>query len=187
MHTDIKFNGRCNTCSQLVMQCICKQNQENKTPQITIGTVKDEVAKKHGFGNWLALIQVKGYGFLTESIQDEAMELYHTRKCEEAGQRVKAENDDLATDISVLATAKERRQAILTTVEVYCALLEDQKSQLQEAKAEVERFSQFKKWIDEMIEAEGRGGDLSYRQYRIVYAHVKEKISQLTQHKTEKE
>lgn len=54
-----------------------------------------------------------------------------------------------------------------------------------EFKAEVERFSQFKKWIDEMIEKEEKGGDLSYRQHRVVYTQVKEKISQLNQHKTE--
>lgn len=66
---------------------------------------------------------------------------YHTSECKEAGMRTEMENDDLATDISVMRGAPERKQSIMAVVEVYCALLEDQKSQLEEKNKEIERLT----------------------------------------------
>lgn len=263
----------------------------------TIEAVKDEVAKKAKWENWKELWNDLFYngkkmvGFASKNNEEmfekfisESIELYHTRKCEEAGKELESELKDgdeslcaklrnalsphygLPSAISKLRNNSEilkivedmSQQALKNNLRIDTLLraiesqlqakdkeitnlesiidsnpedvkfrfkgmqndIENLESQLQEAKAEakyaeemrnlcaqqcghknklileickerdefkaeVERFSQFKKWIDEMIEKEEKGGDLSYRQHRVVYTQVKEKISQLNQHKTE--
>lgn len=67
--------------------------KHNNQMNTTIEAVKDEVAKKHKNENWDKLLESFAYdGNLLKwefiKIEQEVVELYHTRKCEEAGKEL---------------------------------------------------------------------------------------------------
>ena len=110
----------------------------------TIESVKDEVARKHDYKSWEGL----NYTFFVKwsaatgsdmtkvrqkykEFENEAIELYHTRKCEEAGKRTEMQLKDLADSIALMPQPFERSREIVSSFNMYNALLEEKQSQLE--------------------------------------------------------